>query len=688
MGRRTLVICEKPSSARRVAEALDEEGAPEGHRERGVPYFFSRNGGSELIVVTALGHLFSVAQDGGTWTYPCYDYRWVPAYEVDKGSRATRNFIDVIGRLSEGVDGYVSACDLDMEGSLIAYMILLKICGEESLEASGRMRFSTMTESDLRKAWEERSPSLDFPIIEAGRSRHEVDWLFGINLSRALTLSVKNTTGMYKTLSIGRIQGPTLSFVQEREIEIESFVPQPYWEIKAETYLDRRKIPLEYEKPRLETPREAVEIVEACTGKDGIVTAVRTRTLNVAPTPNFNLGDLQREAYAKFRYSPTTTKKAAERLYLEALISYPRTSSQRLPPTIDLREILRGLRRMKEYKKHSDGLLAKPQLIPRQGKMDDPAHPAIHPTGKGNVRMSKIDSKVFDLVCRRFMASLGAPAVKENTGVEVDVSGYKFHLRGIVTCDEGWMRLYEPYVRRKDVPLPKIRRKQIMPVTNIEAVEQSTRPPSRFNPSSLLKRMEDEGIGTKATRTDVIDTLYRRGYIEGNPIELTDLGHTTADVLNRYNPEILSVEMTRRLDQDLESIQRGEASADGVIAKAVQFLDRSLSEFKANEGLIGAEIGEVLRVEMQKATVLGQCPKCGTGEIRIVLNKQTGKRFAGCSNYYRKSCSVSYPLPQIGSLKFMGRSCSTCGAPIVRLTRRNRRPWEFCINMDCPTKNA
>jgi len=267
------------------------------------------------------------------------------------------------------------------------------------------------------------------------------------------------------------------------------------------------------------------------------------------------------------------------------------------------------------------------------------------------------------------------------------VSGYKFHLRGIVTRDEGWMRFYAPYVREKDVPLPKISENQLIPVTNIEAVKQSTRPPSRYNPSSLLKRMEDEVIGTKATRTDVIDTLYRRGYIEGNPIEMTDLGLTIADVLNRYNPEILSVEMTRRLDQELESIQKGEASADGVIAKTVQFLKRSLSEFKANEGLIGTEIGETLRIETQKATVLGLCPTCGTGEIRIVLNKQTGKRFAGCTNFYNRSCSVRFPLPQRGSVKATGRSCSTCGAPIVRLTRRRRRPWEFCINIECPTKN-
>ncbi len=301
MKERILVVCEKPIAARRIAHALDEDGAPEAYDEGGVSLFIARRDGDELVVVSALGHLFSIAQDGGKWTYPVYDYRWVPAYEADKRRARTKGFIQAIERASEGATGYVSACDLDMEGSLIAYMVLLNVCGEGSLNEAKRMRYSTLTERDLIKAWEGMSPTLDYPLIEAGRTRHEVDWLFGINLTRALSLSLKNASGTFKTLSIGRVQGPTLNFVKEREVEIRTHVPTPFWVIKAETTIEGRRIPLDYTEARIGKKSEARKVVRACRGKDGVISTVSTRKVKQPPPPPFSLGDLQREAFSKFK---------------------------------------------------------------------------------------------------------------------------------------------------------------------------------------------------------------------------------------------------------------------------------------------------------------------------------------------------------------------------------------------------
>jgi len=683
---RTLVICEKPTAARRIAKALDEDAAPQSFTERGVPYFVARRGGEDLIVVSALGHLFTVAQDGGGWTYPVFSMRWVPAYEADKRLSRTKNFIDVIGRLASGVGGYVSACDYDMEGSLIAYMILLNVCVEESLSLSRRMRYSTLADRDLERAWEGMSDRLDFRLIEAGKARHEVDWLFGINLTRALTLSVKNATGFYRTLSIGRVQGPTLKLIRDREVEIRSFVPTPFWVIKADTKVGRKTYPLEYGKPRLETREEAEGVASSCKGKDGVVQTIRTTRQELPPFPPFNLGDLQREAYNKLRYSPRTTLTAAERLYLDALISYPRTSSQRLPPSIDLRQILEGLRRKKEYAELAGMLLSKQRLTPRQGKKDDPAHPAIHPTGGVPLRLGRVEGRIFDLICRRFMAALGDTAVRENADADVDVNGHRFRLRGSRILERGWMAFYEPYVKQREIELPPLTEGQAIPIKRVESIERYTRPRPRYNPSSLLKLMEDEAIGTKATRTDIIDTLYKRGYVENREIELTDLGFAIVETLSRYNPEILSVEMTRDLEQDLESIQTGRASAEDVVEEAVNMLRPVLAEFRSKESEIGAEIDDALRRMAQRATALGPCPGCGDGEIRVIRNKKTGKRFAGCSNFFEGTCDVSYPLPQRGSIRATGKSCPSCGAPIIRVIRRERRPWELCVNFDCPAK--
>ncbi len=683
---RILVICEKPTAARRIAKALDKDAAPQSFTERGVPYFFARRGGEELIVVSALGHLFTVAQEGNGWTYPVFSVRWVPAYEADKRLLRTKGFIDVIGRLASGVDSYVSACDYDMEGSLIAYMILLNVCGEESLSLSRRMRYSTLADRDLERAWEEMSEHLDFPLIKAGKARHEVDWLFGINLTRALTLSVKNATGFYRTLSIGRVQGPTLKLIRDREMEIRSFVPTPFWVIKADALIGDRNYQLEYGKSRLETREEAEGVALSCKGKDGVVKVIRTTRQEQPPFPPFNLGDLQREAYNKLRYSPRTTMTAAERLYLDALISYPRTSNQRLPPSIDLRQILEGLRRKREYAELAGVLLSKPRLTPRQGKKDDPAHPAIHPTGVIPGRLSRAEGLIFDLICRRFMAALADPAVRENVEVDVEVNGHKFSLKSSRILDRGWIAFYEPYVKEREIELPHLTEGQAIPIKRVESIERYTRPPPRYNSSSLLKLMEDEAIGTKATRTDIIDTLYKRGYVEKREIELTDLGFAIVETLGRYNLEILSVEMTRGLEQNLESIQTGMASAEEIVEEAVNMLSPVLAELKSKESEIGAEIADALRRMAHRALVLGSCSRCESGEIRVIKNKKTGKRFAGCSNFFEGMCDVSYPLPQNGSISATGKNCPICRAPIIRVIRRGKRPWELCINFDCPAK--
>ncbi|MCW3992885.1 MAG: DNA topoisomerase I [Candidatus Bathyarchaeota archaeon] len=682
----TLVVCEKPTAAKRIAQALDDAGRPGAYRERGVPYFVARRGGRELLVVSALGHLFTVAQSGGGWTYPVFDLKWVPAYEANKSAARTQGFIKVIEKLSRDAEGYVSACDYDMEGSLIAYTVLLHICGEESPKRARRMRYSTLTDQDIVRAWEKMPPTLDFPLIEAGRARHEVDWLFGINLSRALTLSVKNATGYYRTLSSGRVQGPTLNFIKAREVEVRTFVPTPFWVIEAETEIDGKRYTLEYARPRIGTEREALEVEAACRGREGIITAIRSRRHRLLPPHPFSLGDLQRESYRQFRYAPRTTLRAAERLYLNALISYPRTSSQRLPPSIDLAEILKGLRSRRAYADLAERLLSKPALRPRQGKKDDPAHPAIYPTGNPPGKLGKAQSRVYDLICRRFMATLGDPAVRQRTDAEVDVNGHLFRLRGSRILEQGWVLFYRPYVKEKEAALPALRKGQVLPLIRLEAFRKQTKPPPRFNPSSLLKLMEDEMIGTKATRTDIVDTLFKRGYVDGNPITITDLGFAIVETLSNYCPEILSVEMTRRLEKDLELIQTGEIPAEGVVNEAIEMLEPILKEFKAKERLIGTEINEALRAERLRANVLGPCPVCGTGEMRLIRNKRTGKRFAGCSNYFNGSCSASFPLPQRGRIQSTGRSCPKCGAPIIRVISRGRRPWDLCVNFECPSK--
>ncbi len=547
-----------------------------------------------MLVVSALGHLYALTQAAGGWTYPVYEMKWVPASQANRANTRVNAYIDTISALSKGVDQFVSACDYDQEGSLIAYNVLRYAVGEHSLAKSRRMLYSTLTRRDLAESWENMEPTLDYPVIAAGKTRHEVDWLFGINLSRALTLSVRKASGAKKTLSIGRVQGPTLSFVKEREAAIRGYVPLPYWKVYAETTVSGETIPLEYGKKRLEREVNARELASECRGRDGKVVDVNKRSERLLPPPPFNLGDLQREAYRMFKMSPTATLKTAEKLYLGTYISYPRTNSQRLPPTLDLKGILEQLSEQRAYSKLIEELLKNRSLRPRQGKKDDPAHPAIHPTGAKPRRLKEDEAKIYDLIVKRFLSCLGRPAVREKIDAEVDVNGHSFYMRGVKTTKKGWLEAYEPYVEDKETALPKVEPGMVIPVTKFSTRRRYTKPPKRYNPSSLLRHMESREIGTKATRANIVDTLYRRGYIKGKRITATDLGLRIAETLEEYCPSILSVELTRELEEYLEGIQVGERSPEAVVEGVKEALGPILSQFKEREGEIGAAIAEAV----------------------------------------------------------------------------------------------
>ncbi|MGF3523299.1 MAG: DNA topoisomerase, partial [Candidatus Bathyarchaeia archaeon] len=337
-----------------------------------MPYFVAYRQ-EKIVVVPALGHLYTVTQAEQGRSYPVFNVKWAPLYQVKRKASRVRFWLQVISKLAEDADKFVDACDYDLEGSVIGYCVLKYGCGEKQ-SAAKRMRYSTLTREELQRAYDALLPHLDFALIESGLARHEVDWLYGINLSRALTAATKKASGYYATLSTGRVQGPTLRFLVEREREITDFVPSPYWLLKAKVTVGEKQFDVTYKKNPIKTKEEAEKVAAACEGKRGVVESVEEKNLVLPPPAPFDLGALQSEAYSSFRYSPLRTSTIAQQLYLGALISYPRTSSQKLPPQIGYEDILRNLAEWREYNQFARELLAKPKLKPNEGKNVDPAH--------------------------------------------------------------------------------------------------------------------------------------------------------------------------------------------------------------------------------------------------------------------------------------------------------------------------
>jgi DNA topoisomerase I len=682
----TLIITEKPDAAARIATALDEQGKPQRNQKNGVPYFRAQRNG-EIVVVPAIGHLYTITnKQKGHSNYPVFDYQWVPRWQAERGASRIRTWLKVISELAADADAFVDGCDFDIEGSIIGYTILKYACGEKQQTAK-RMKYSTLTEEELQESYAHLMPKLDFALVEAGLTRHEIDWLYGINLSRALTQAAKQASGQYTTLSTGRVQGPTLRFLQEREKEIQCFVPTPYWKLTAKISINGFVVDVEYEKT-LQTLAEAMELKEKCKTKEGKIEAVSvTQSLQNPPFP-FDLGALQSEAYKIFHLNPMKTSTILQRLYIDALISYPRTSSQKLPPSIGYKNILKKLGKDPAYSKPTAELLAKPGLKPNEGKKEDSAHPAIYPTG--NLPQNPIDAaskNVFDLVVKRFLAVFGEPALKKNINATISLNGNPFRFGASRTLSEGWMKYYRPYVQAKDDKLPSLTEGQPVEVKRVTLKEHFTEPPPRFNPRSLLLKMENEEIGTKATRATIIQTLQDRKYLSGTDnFTVSDLGFEVTEVLEKYCPTVVSSEMTRLLEERMDAIQLGKETKQTVLANAVETLKPVTSELKLKEAAVGAQLSQALERAKVEERKVGLCPNCQGGQLVILHSKKTGKRFVGCTNYFQGKCSIAYPLPQTGLVKPLANPCKSCDAPIVAVYKRGRKPWRLCLNPKCPSK--
>jgi DNA topoisomerase-1 len=678
----TLIVTEKPDAALHVAEALSTRREPKIVSVGGVRCFEVQLEQDLILVCSALGHLYAVGTKGNTTRseYPVWDFEWKPKYLIEKGQNRQEKWIQSISQIAKKADRFINACDYDVEGSLIGYTVLKYACGGAEKRAQ-RMKFSTLTVRELRDAYEHVSPELDFSLAYAGMCRHEVDWLYGINLSRALTQSAYKASHRYTTLSTGRVQGPTLRFVVDREKEISTFVPMPYWTLKVIVDVDGEEVEANHEIDRFRVKSQAEATIKDCLGKEGVIEKLESRIYRISPPTPFDLSALQAEAYSHFSFTPRLTLGIAERLYLDQLISYPRTSSQKVPPSIGYRDVLKGIEQMQPYKSAVSRILASRTLQPIEGKKEDQAHPAIYPTGTVPKRSLDFrEQRIFDLVIRRFLATFGESAEKESDKATIKVAGHAFFLYGSRILEKGWISLYEPYAKFEELTLPPLKKGQKVVMRRIALEEKYTQPPPRYNPSSLLKAMEDAEIGTKATRAEIVETLSRRGYITGPRMIATQLAFRVTEILTKYCPKVIDVKFTRELESAMDQIEYGKQAHEDVVRGTIEYLKPIFQGLKNKEDEIGRDLTGIINETWQASRTLSiPCPKCGS-KLRVVRNPRTKKRFIGCSGRWEKQCTFSLPLPQLGTLTLLEKHCPDCGFQLVRVRTPGRRPIISCSN--------
>ena len=496
--------------------------------------------GQDYVICHALGHLYGLSDSGkgNKKVFPILDPTWFPL-SVLKSKGPSSKFLAFkiekilreISVISKSASGFIHACDYDQEGEVIGYNILEHAC-HNKYSISKRAKFSSLTDEEIIQSFNNLLPPNE-KLKDAGTSRHMIDFIYGINLSRALTNSInkKDSSGAdkkgYHQLSIGRVQGPTLAFVVEREKEIESHIFEPYWNVIADFEKNNQIIKTHYYPHRIDTKSTAENIITSCKNQLGKVTDINIQKIPIKPPHPFNLGDLQKEAYRLFRFTPSYTLSIAEKLYLAALISYPRTSSQKLPSSINYEKIIKAVSNLYNnlhqnnaygnktssilsYSEISLKLLTNKVLKPNEGKETDPAHPAIYPTGqKPKQNLEDSELKLLDLIIRRFFSSFGEEASSSQISVTLTVKDkFTFKAEEKKIVYEGWIIYYRPHF---DVSgfvvldsLSFLKRDDVLKNVKIELLEKFTQPPPRYNQSTLLQKMEREKIGTKATRSEII----------------------------------------------------------------------------------------------------------------------------------------------------------------------------------------
>jgi DNA topoisomerase-1 len=336
------------------------------------------------------------------------------------------------------------------------------------------------------------------------------------------------------------------------------------------------------------------------------------------------------------------------------------------------------------YSKEAEELL-KGKLRPAEGIKDDRAHPAIHPTGEHPRRpLEPSELKVYDMVVRRFLSTFAPAAKRQTVSMTVAVEEHEFKLRGSTTIYPGWTKYYSRYWSTKDVEVPRLNQGDRIRAAEVRVEEKFRERPVRYNQSSLLEKMEDEKIGTKATRAEVIATLLSRGYAEGENLVVTGLGLSVVEIMERHAPSIVTTELTRRIEERLEAVEEGKEDGRNLIRETVRSISEQLIDLRSNAESVGREIGGALETNAAMAGLLGVCPVCKTGRLRVIRSKKTGKRFAGCTNY-SVGCRASAPLPQRGELRKTEKQCQRCFWPVVSVVRE-RGTWRLCINPNCPAR--
>ena len=608
------------------------------------------------------------------WKVPSLPYLvWAPVVKKP----AEKEIIRTLKNLAKKADEVIIATDFDREGELIGSDAVSMVRQVNEDVPVVRARYSSFTKPELEHAFaRENLVAVDDDLAAAGESRQFIDLIWGAVLTRYLTMA--KFGGLGNVRSAGRVQTPTLALVARREKERQAFVPEDYWVVRGTAATQKgEEFKVAHATTRFKDEATATSAYQdaKAAGKARVTDVVKKTRKGTIQTP-FNTTSLQTAAAAE-GLTPARTMRIAESLYMSGLISYPRVDNTVYPETLDLSEVVTMLKGVPQYSNYCDELLAAQPLKATRGKQETTDHPPIYPTGVGDPdKLRPEEWKLYNLIARRFLATLSEQPVIEGTKVTLDAGGQTFTASGDVLVKPGYRAIY-PYGSKKDEQLPAISVGQEVDLTSLDLEAKQTEPPARYSQGKLVQEMERLGLGTKSTRASIIERLYEVKYLKNDPIEPSQLGMAIIDALECYAAHITTPEMTSELEGDMTKVAEGKASQDAVVDHSRELLASLL------EGLIEhkEDLGEAISDAVQADAKIGVCPKCGH-DLLVKQSAKTRSSFIGCSAW--PECEVTYPLPQ-GKIQTVEELCPVCGCPQIKVQPFRSKPYVVCVDPACPT---
>lgn len=587
--------------------------------------------------------------------------------------RGKGELIRELKKEAKNADRIYLATDLDREGEAISWHLAAALgLPEDKLK---RITFNEITKSAIKESI--KSPrKIDIDLVNAQQTRRILDRIVGYKLSPFLWKTVKSG------LSAGRVQSIATKIIVEREDEIRAFVPREYWTVDAVLTSDGRDFTAHYygeagskDKNELSAESEAVRIKDDCFGKKFVCTEIKKGNRTKSPAPPFITSTLQQEASKKLNFQSQRTMRVAQELYegvnlghenggVQGLITYMRTDSLRVAAEAQSAAL--------EYIAENYGrdyCPEKPRVYRTKANAQD-AHEAIRPSKvaldpeKIKKMLTPDQYKLYKLIWRRFLASQMSSAVLSTVNAEFACESHIFKSSGYTVKFRGYMALYEETSdtadTEREVVLPPVDKDAELNARDIIPEQHFTEPPSRYTEASLIKFLEEKGIGRPSTYTPIITIIISRGYVkrDGKSLRPTDLGEIITRLMNKSFPDIVDYKFTASMENQLDEIENGNATMLDMLSKFYEGFSRELEEAEKTVSK------ETYEAPAEETDII--CEKCGS---RMIVKNGRYGRFAACPNY--PECKNTKQLNKSGTAEAEKEpeiapfKCEFCGSDVV-----------------------